>query len=89
MTTLFQGGDRADYEALVTRALATQTGLRTDEIDSGLSLSAIPGIESVKVLRAVAEIETTCGIMIPDDFLFETATVADLVTFVITLVAAP
>ncbi len=89
MTALPHGRDRAGYAALVTRALATQTGLRTDEIDPGLPLSAIPGIESVKVLRAVVEIEDTCEIVIPDDFLFETATVADLVAFVITLVAAP
>jgi acyl carrier protein len=85
MTAIPDGSALAGYAVLVTQALATQTGLRPDEIDPGLALVAIPGIESVKVLRAVVEIEDAYGIVIPDDFLFETATVADLVAFVVNL----
>jgi acyl carrier protein len=80
------GAAVADYTALVIRALATQVELRPDEIDPLAALGAIPGIESVKVLRAIVEIEEACAIVVPDDFLFETATVADLAAFVASLV---
>jgi acyl carrier protein len=69
----------------VLRALATQAGLHPDQIALTDTLWAIPGMESVKVLRAVAEIETTCRVTVPDDFLFETATVADLIELVTSL----
>jgi acyl carrier protein len=85
MTAIPDGSALADYSALVIQALATQVELRPDEIDPGTALGAIPGIESVKVLRAIVEIEEACAIVVPDDFLFETATVADLAAFVASL----
>lgn len=71
-----------EYLAIVTRALAAQTGLRAEDIDPGHGLSTIPGIESVTILRAVAQIEEICSVAIPDDFLFDVATVTDLAKFV-------
>ncbi len=86
MTANQAGAALADYTAMVIAALATQVELRPDEIDPRDALGAIPGIESVKVLRAIVEIEEAYAIVVPDDFLFETATVADLAAFVASLV---
>jgi acyl carrier protein len=76
--------DDADAAA-VLRALAAQTGLQPEQIALSDLLWAIPGMESVKVLRAIAEIEADRGVTVPDDFLFETATVADLVELISSL----
>jgi acyl carrier protein len=86
MTAIPGGAPLADYTAMVVRALATQVELSPGEIDPQAALGAIPGIESVKVLRAIVEIEEAYAIVVPDDFLFETATVADLAAFVASLV---
>jgi acyl carrier protein len=71
-----------DYLAIVAAALAAEAGLQPDLIDASQELSAIEGIESVKILRAVVQVEEECGIAVPDDFLFETATVRDLADLV-------
>ena len=73
--------------AVVRTALGGHSGVAAEAIDPGKPLSAVPGIESVKALRAITEIEDECGVVIPDDFLFETATVAELAGFVAGLVA--
>lgn len=70
---------------IVVRALAAQSGVGADSIDTAKPLSAVPGIESVKALRAITEIEDECDVVIPDDFLFETATVRELAAFVASL----
>lgn len=75
-----------DHLATVTAALAAQTDLRADQIDVNDRLATLPGIESVKILRAVVRIEDECAISVPDDFLFETATVQELVDLVARLV---
>jgi acyl carrier protein len=72
-----------DHLALVCAALAAEADPDLEKIDPAWELASIPGLESVKALRAVVRIEDAYGIAIPDDFLFETATVqqlADLVT---------
>ncbi|MCT2589310.1 acyl carrier protein [Streptomyces sp. N2-109] len=70
---------------IVVRALAEQAGVSAADVDTAKPLSAIPGIESVKALRAITDIEDECGVVIPDDFLFETATVNELAEFVASL----
>lgn len=67
---------------VVIRALADHSGGSTTGIDADKPLSAIPGIESVKALRAITQIEDSLDVVIPDDFLFETATVRELAAFV-------
>ncbi|GGW80476.1 hypothetical protein GCM10010503_67350 [Streptomyces lucensis JCM 4490] len=67
---------------IVVRALATQAGVAEPTVDPDKPLSAVPGIESVKALRAITEIEDECDVVIPDDFLFESATVRELADFV-------
>ncbi|MEU3659507.1 acyl carrier protein [Streptomyces sp. NPDC048219] len=67
---------------IVVRALAAQAGVAESSVDPDKPLSAVPGIESVKALRAITEIEDECDVVIPDDFLFETATVRELADFV-------
>ncbi len=67
---------------VVVRALAGQVGIEPGRIDPDRPLSAVPGIESIHVLRAVTEVEEACSVLIPDDFLFETATVRKLADFI-------
>lgn len=78
---------RPDALAVVLQALSTQAGVRPEQIDLDKPLPAIPGIESVKALRAITAIEDECGVVIPDDFLFETSTVREFADFVGTLAA--
>jgi acyl carrier protein len=73
---------------VVLGALSGQAGVRPDQIDLDKPLPAIPGIESVKALRAITAIEDECDIVIPDDFLFETSTVREFAGFVASLTAA-
>jgi acyl carrier protein len=87
MTAIPDGSGVTDCLAVVIRALAAQVDLQPDEIDPRTALGAIPGIESVKVLRAIVEIEETFAIVVPDDFMFE-VTVADLAAFVASLAEA-
>ncbi|MFI5797409.1 acyl carrier protein [Streptomyces sp. NPDC051677] len=74
--------DDAKTLDIVVRALAAQGSVAPTGIDVDKPLSAVPGIESVKALRAITEIEDECDVVIPDDFLFETATVRELAAFV-------
>lgn len=71
---------------IVVRALAAQANVPATGIDTDKPLSAVPGIESVKALRAITDIEDECEVVIPDDFLFETATVRELADFVSSLI---
>lgn len=66
--------------AVVLRALSDHAGVPADRIDPDGAVAAVPGIESVKALRAITQVEDTLGVLIPDDFLFETATVRQLAT---------
>ncbi len=68
----------AETVQVVLQALSEHAGVPADRIDADELLSAVPGIESVKALRAITQIEDALGVLIPDDFLFETATVREL-----------
>jgi acyl carrier protein len=72
-----QRADAADLDVLsvVLDALAAHAGVDPQRIDVDAPLSAIHGIESVKALRAITDVEDACEVLIPDDFLYETATV--------------
>jgi acyl carrier protein len=70
---------------VVVHALAMQAGVDPGQIDIDGALSAVPGIESVQILRAITEIEDTCSVLVPDDFLFDSATVADLASVIAAL----
>jgi acyl carrier protein len=76
----------ADPADVVVAALAAEVGLIVDQIDTSRRLARIPGMESVKILHAVVRIEDHFEIIVPDDFLIETATVADLIDLVARLV---
>jgi len=75
-----------DYLTVVCAALAAEADPDLDGIDPDWQLTEIPGLESVRALRAVVRIEDACGIAIPDDFLFETNTVRQLADLVARLV---
>jgi acyl carrier protein len=72
--------------SVVIQALAGQAGIEPGDIDADGPLSAVPGIESVHVLRALAEVEDACSVLVPDDFLFESATVRELADIIAALV---
>ena len=92
MTNVFSAPATTSAEGaaltVVLTALSGQAGVRPDQIDLDKPLPAIPGIESVKALRAITAIEDECDIVIPDDFLFETSTVREFAGFVASLTAA-
>jgi acyl carrier protein len=67
---------------VVVAAIACHADTTAAAIEVDKPLSAVPGIESVKALRAITEIEDDLDVVIPDDFLFETATVRELAGFV-------
>jgi len=67
----------------VVDVLAAQLALAPQDIDPDRPLSELPGMESVLLLRAVADIEDACGVSIPDDLLFETGTARDLALVVV------
>lgn len=68
--------------AAVLAALARQTGLEPTLINPNQPPSAIPEVESINLLLAFAEIEEAYSVLIPDDFLFGTATVQELADLV-------
>ena len=86
MTAMVSSPQDTDYLAVVCAALAAEADPDLDGIDPEWQLPLIPGLESVKALRAVVRIEDECGIAIPDDFLFETNTVQQLADLVARLV---
>jgi hypothetical protein len=77
--------EQAGLRAEQARLGAEQAGLRAEQIQLSGVLWAIPGMESVQVLRAITNTEVACGIAVPADFLLETATVADLARLVSSL----
>jgi acyl carrier protein len=81
-----QPSPAADVLGIVVAALAGQVGIEPGGIDADRPLSAVPGIESVHVLRALADVEDACAVMVPDDFLFEIATVRELADVIAGLV---
>jgi acyl carrier protein len=86
MTAMVSSPQDTDYLAVVCAALAAEADPDLDGIDPEWQLPLIPGLESVKALRAVVRIEDECGIAIPDDFMFETNTVRQLADLVERLV---
>lgn len=67
---------------VVVAALARHSGADPATIDVSKPLASVPGIESVKALRAITEVEEECGVIIPDDYLFENASVAEFSEFI-------
>jgi acyl carrier protein len=78
-----------DYLRSVVTALAAEADIDAATIDADQTLATIPGMESVKILRAVVRIEEEYRIAVPDDFLFEVATVRELAKLVARLVEKP
>lgn len=78
----------AECLRMIKDAIGRQTGAGPAGIVDDQPLSAIAGIDSVKALRAITDIEDTCHVVIPDDYMFESATVVGLAGFVAKLGAA-
>jgi acyl carrier protein len=69
-------------EAVVLAAIAKRLADDSPEIALDTPILALEGMESIQVLRAVAEIEDLCGVFIPDDALADAITIRDLATLV-------
>lgn len=75
----------AECLSVVLQAISDHARVPAGSIDPDGLLSDVPGIESVKALRAITQVEDALGVLIPDDFLFETATVRELAAQVASL----
>ena len=73
----------------VVTALADRVGLEPEAIDLDAPLAAIPGIDSILLLSALVEIEEACGMPIPDEVLFNSESVRDLIDVISTLREQP
>ncbi|MFV0129837.1 acyl carrier protein [Streptomyces sp. HMX112] len=73
------GVDRlAEVERAVVTALAEVLHTEPGGIGLDTPLAALPGMESVKLLRAVVRVEESCGVAVPDEVLYEAATAREL-----------
>lgn len=66
----------------VVGAVATQLRTTPDQVDLDSPMLALQGMESIMLLRAVAEIEDALDVIIADDALAEVVTTRDLITYV-------
>lgn len=71
----------------VVDAFAGQAGIDAARIEPDKPLTAIPEAESIHLLRAIMLIEETFAVFLPDDYVFETATVRELADTVYALAA--
>jgi len=66
----------------VTEIVAKVFGLPTQELSPELDLRQIEGVDSVKVLRAVATIEQRYDIELEDEDVFKLKSIDDLATVI-------
>ena len=71
--------------ALVRTVFGRHVDLPADRVDPDQPAIALEGIESLKLLRAVAEIEDTLGVAIPDEVLLDDMTLRALAEVVVGL----
>lgn len=67
-----------DVLTLVRKVFGRQVNLPADQVDPDQPAIALDGIESLHLLRAVAEIEDTLGVAIPDEVLLDDLTLRKL-----------
>lgn len=67
-----------DILTTVRTVFGRHADLPPGAVDPDLPAIALSGIESVTLLRAVAEIEDLLGVAIPDEVLLERLTIRDL-----------
>lgn len=63
----------------VREVLATELGIAVGDISGEAEINLLPGMESVKLLKIVSELEEIHGASLDDDVLFAMETVNDLV----------
>jgi acyl carrier protein len=68
----------AQVEQAVVEALAQVLAVDPEHIDPDAPLTSLPGMESVKLLRAVVRVEESCGMAVPDEVLYEAGTAREL-----------
>lgn len=66
----------------ITRVFALQAGVEESVVDPDQPAAALKGLESVKLLRAVAEVEDLVGVAIPDDILLDDLTIREFASAV-------
>lgn len=71
-------GDGATVIDVVRSAFSHALEVPAAQIDVSVHLSELPGMESVRFLRALAVLEEKLEIAIPDDVLYEIDTLSEL-----------
>jgi acyl carrier protein len=74
-------GDRETVVDAVRTAFAEALEVPAERIDAEAALADLPGMESVRFLRAVAALEDRLSTVIPDDVLYDMQTLGDLVAW--------
>ncbi|MGY0055398.1 acyl carrier protein [Streptomyces sp. LZ34] len=90
MTAEFTGHEptsRAQIAAITTEYLATELEVSPAEIGLADALKALPGADSMKLLRVVSKLERRWDIEFDDQAVFAADTVDELVTLVHTYVS--
>ncbi|HEV7898801.1 MAG TPA: acyl carrier protein [Planosporangium sp.] len=73
-------------QTTVVEALAANARLAPADIDPDVPMAALPGMDSIQLLRAVADLEEACDLAIPDDVLFQAKTARELAHLVADLI---
>jgi acyl carrier protein len=69
-------------DAVVRERLAAELLLDPGQVTPETALAALPGLDSIKLLSVVAELERAFAVTIDDDSLYDLQTVADLTALV-------
>lgn len=74
--------DQLTVENLVLAAVSSQLSIGREQIDMDLPMLVLPGMESLKLLSIIAEIEDSCDVIVSDDALVEVESTRDLIVYV-------
>lgn len=81
--------DPGDVLAVVREVFGRRIGRPAVEVDPDVPAMALEDMESIEVLRAIAQIEDLLGVAIPDELLFDGLTLRALAEVVTGLPRRP
>jgi acyl carrier protein len=80
-------GSRADVLQQVSALLRSELRLPgTDNLDEDVQLDLLPGADSVRLMRVIADLERTYAVEFDDDAIRSADSIGDLVTLVVSTV---
>lgn len=72
-----------DTKDLVRQLLAEELKLEPASIGDTSDVRALPGVDSVKIVRVVAKIERSYGLEFDDDDIFQLVTIEDIAELIL------